>query len=73
MNLSDLKVGQSAVVKGFLCKDSMRIRLIEMGFTEGAKVKCTMVSPLGDPTAFFVCGAVIALRKNDAKNVICSA
>lgn len=72
MNLADLKVGQSATVQGFLHKDSMRIRLMEMGFTKGAKVKCIMVSPLGDPTAFLVCGAFVALRREDSKNVLCS-
>jgi len=48
----------------------MRQRLLDLGFVPGTKVLCTMKSPAGDPRAFAVRGAVIALRSKDADMVI---
>jgi len=36
---------------------------------EGTKIRCVLRSPLGDPAAYRIRGAVIAIRKEDAKNV----
>ena len=33
---------------------------------KGSVVKCIQKSPLGDPTAYGICGAVIALRSEEA-------
>ena len=35
----------------------------------GQRVKCVLDSPFEDPKGFFVRGAVIALRKNQAKEI----
>lgn len=45
-------------------------RLIELGFTEGSEVVPIHFSPSGDPTAYCIRGCVIALREEDAKNII---
>lgn len=50
-------------------KGAIRRRLMDIGFTEGAQVACLRRSPLGDPTAFTVKGAVIALRREDAAGI----
>ncbi len=73
MTLSKLKVGQSAVVKKISAESNMKIRLEEIGFFEGAKVNCITKSPLGDPTAFRVRGALIALRNKDADTIECES
>ena len=39
---------------------------MDLGFTEGAKVTVIRKSPIGDPTAYRIRGAVIALRKEEA-------
>ena len=44
-------------------------RLKDIGLTEGTRVDCLMRSPLGDPVAYLIRGAVIALRKEDSQNV----
>ena len=41
-------------------------RLRDLGFTAGTRVTCVCVSPLGDPVAYRVRGALIALRREDA-------
>ncbi len=68
--LSLLHPGECGVVQGLLCKSSIRGRLQDLGMIEGTKVRCLQKSPLGDPTAFSVRGAVIALRHEDASKIV---
>lgn len=65
--LCDLPVGQRASV----CRISPDIqkRLYDIGVTESAEISCVGVSPLGDPRAYLVRGAVIAIRKCDGRRV----
>ena len=68
--LSDMKIGETAVVERLLIHGSMRRRLLDLGLCEGSVVKCVGKSPLGDPSAYLICGAVIAIRAADARCVI---
>ena len=45
--------------------DDMRRRLQDIGLIEGTVVECVGKSPLGDPCAYVIRGAVIALRSED--------
>lgn len=69
-SLNDIARGESAVVKRLLTHGTMRRRLLDIGLSEGARVCCVGCSPLGDPRAYLICGAVIAIRKKDARNVL---
>ena len=53
---------------GFSAK--MRRRLQDMGFIPGTTVACLQRSPLGDPTAYRIREAVIALREEDARHIL---
>lgn len=64
--LCDISPGDIAVVSGMLARGSMRRRLRDIGLVEGAEVECLMRSSLGDPAAYLIKGAVIALRREDA-------
>lgn len=55
----------SAVKGDFKNKD----RLTELGFTKDAEVMALHKSPAGDPVAYYIKGAVMALRKEDADNI----
>lgn len=68
--LNELKVGQSATVKQLLSDSSMRRRLQDIGLIEGTKVECVQRSPAGDPIAFLIRGAIIALRNEDSSSVM---
>ena len=68
-NLSDISPGQTVVVESIGVKDSMRRRIMDIGLVPGTVVRCIGKSPLGDPSAFLVRGAVIALRADDSKNI----
>ena len=65
-SLSELKAGERAVVAAVPEGTGITRRLCDLGFTSGETVRCVGVSPLGDPKAFMVRGAVIALRSEDA-------
>lgn len=69
-NLSGLMPGQSAAVAGLEAEGPMRRRLQDMGLVRGTVVKCLGASPLGDPRAYLIRGAVIALRHQDAAGVL---
>lgn len=69
-SLKDLKQGQKAKVKSLLSTGSIRRRLQDIGLIEGTEVECLQKSPAGDPVAYLIRGAVIALRSEDASNVL---
>lgn len=66
--LSGLKPGGRTRVLGLspACRGPERRRLLDLGFVPGTLVEVDMVSPAGDPTAYRVRGAVVALRRDQA-------
>lgn len=69
-NLNDVKPGQTAKIKELLSTSSMKRRLLDIGLIENTKVECIGRSPGGDPSAFLIRGAVIAIRSEDCKNIL---
>ena len=69
MTLNQLPTGKSARVVCLSERCSIRDRLLDLGLIPGGDVIALMRSPLGDPTAYLICGAVIALRCEDASGV----
>lgn len=49
------------------CRGAERRRLLDLGFVPGSMVEVTLVSPAGDPTAYQVRGALVALRREQAR------
>ncbi len=68
--LCDLKNGETARVVSLLATGSMRRRMLDIGLIEGTEVECIQKSPLGDPVAYLIRGAVIALRNEDSANIL---
>lgn len=68
--LTDLKEGQRARVASLLSDGSMRRRLQDIGLIEGTQVECVQKSPAGDPAAYMIRGALIALRSEDSVKVL---
>ena len=60
--LTNLQCGQTARVGKLTLQGSMRRRLQDIGLIEGTQVECVQKSPAGDPVAYLIRGAVIALR-----------
>lgn len=68
--LSTLAPGQSARVTGLSAEGSMRRRFQDLGVIPGTLIECLARSPLGDPCAYLIRGAVIALRQADAGSIL---
>lgn len=66
--LSDLQPGQSARVQQISprCRGAERRRLMDLGLMPGTVVAAELRSPGGDPTAYRIRGALIALRHEQA-------
>lgn len=45
-------------------------RLSDLGLIEQTTIECIYTSPFKDPTAFFIRGTTIALRKKDCQKII---
>ncbi len=70
--LNKLPTRKVGTIKKLNVRNEIKKRLLELGFCENSKIKLLYKSPLGDPTAYLIKGSVIALRNDDAKNIIIS-
>lgn len=70
--LTSLKTGEMAIIKSLSADGGIRRRLRDLGMIEGTKVECVLKSPGGDPVAYNVRGAVIALRNEDSDSIMVS-
>ncbi|MCQ2440591.1 MAG: ferrous iron transport protein A [Clostridia bacterium] len=68
--LNDIKPGQFAHIKQLCTDENMHRRLLDIGLIENTKIKCIGKSPFGDPKAFLIRGAVIAIREEDCKDIM---
>jgi len=66
--LADLPLGEAAEVSAILsaCRGSQRRRLLDLGLLPGTKVTAELTSYSGNPIAYNIRGASIALRKDQA-------
>ena len=71
-NLTDLHEGDRAQVVSLLNESSIKRRLQDLGLVEGTRVNCIKKSPHGDMVAYGIRGAIIAIREEDAVNVLVS-
>ncbi|MDO5558603.1 MAG: FeoA family protein [Oscillospiraceae bacterium] len=69
-SLNDIRPGQKARIKNLLSTGSIRRRLLDIGLIENTEVECLGRSPGGDPSAYLIRGAVIAIRSEDCKNIL---
>jgi len=66
--LADLRKGETGRVTGLApaCRGAQRRRLLDLGLVPGTEVTAEMTSAMGDPVAYRVRGALIALRRHQA-------
>ena len=67
--LDKIPTGEFAVIVNVDTQISLKQRLYDIGLVPGTKIKVVHQSPAGNPRAYLVRGAVIALRNCDAKNI----
>ena len=73
MSLNDIRPGERAIVSALRSVGSMRRRLLDIGLVENTCVECVGRSPSGDPSAYLIRGAVIAIRAEDSSGIMVRA
>ena len=71
MRLSELKIGERAVIIEFESSD-LELKLMEMGCLPGEEIVVEQKAPLGDPISVRVAGYSLSLRKNEANQILVS-
>ena len=69
LTLSALPLGESGYVTNVAARPAMERRLTDLGLVPGTRVTCLARSPAGDPCAYLIRGALIALRRTDADGI----
>jgi ferrous iron transport protein A len=67
--LSELKVGESALLVALDLPESVQNHLMHMGFVPDAQVTALRRAPAGDPTVYALDGIEIGLRVETAKSI----
>lgn len=70
LSLIDIPVGGSARVVNILTIDANRRRLLDLGLVPGSMIEVIRRSPAGNPTAYLIKGTLIALRNDDARQIL---
>lgn len=68
--LCELEPGQEARVKKLRLSGGILRRLSDLGAIEGTNIRCVAKSPAGDPKAFLIRGAVVAIRKEHSSRIL---
>ena len=69
MNLKELKIGQSAVIKTVGGEGALRQHFLDMGVIPGTEVTVIKYAPLGDPVELQIHGYELTLRLADAEKI----
>ncbi len=70
ITLSRLPLGKTATVKSLTSDGITRRRMLDLGLIPDTIVEAIQKSPSGDPTAYFIRGAVIALRSEESNKIL---
>lgn len=69
LSLAELPLGYAGEVVTLEVSGPTRRRLLDLGLIPGTRVAVVRRSPAGDPTAFNIRGALIALRAEDGRRI----
>jgi ferrous iron transport protein A len=69
LTLDQLPLGEAAVVTHLRAADTNRRRLMDLGILPGTRLVAELKSPLGDPIAYRVRDTLIALRRDQARQI----
>ncbi|WP_432662501.1 FeoA family protein [Wukongibacter baidiensis] len=70
MLLSNIEAGSRVKVVSLQSTGLSRRRMMDLGLIPDAEIEVLRHSPLGDPTAYGIRGAQIALRSEEAKQIV---
>ena len=67
--LNELKAGEKCIVEKVETSSDIKRRLMDLGVVKNAEIECALISPGGDPKAFYIKGALVALRNDDSSKI----
>ena len=67
--LSELNIGDRAVVRDVNAKGEIKRRLLDMGLCRGVEFTVIRIAPLGDPIVIKIKGFDLSLRLEEAASV----
>lgn len=73
ISLNNLPIGKTGYVNSLISDGNERRRMLDLGVVPNTKIEALYKSPSGDPIAYFIRGAVIALRNEDAQKIYISS
>jgi ferrous iron transport protein A len=71
--LSKLPLGKICRVKKLNTQGLIRRRMLDLGLIDDTVIESLQISPSGDPVAYLIRGAVIALRSDVASTIMVEA
>ncbi len=69
IHMDEMNPGETAEVTAVIAERNIKRRFFDLGLIPGRNVECVGISPGGDPAAYLICGALIALRARDISNI----
>ena len=73
LSLENTKVGQKVRVKKVISNSSIKRRLLDIGLTPGTIIERVLENFSGTLVAYMIRGALIAIRNEDASEIIVEA
>lgn len=70
MTLLDLQTGVTARIIKVGGQGAIRQRLLDMGVIKGTVFSVERYAPMGDPVEISIKGYLLAIRKDEARNII---
>lgn len=70
IDLTQVPLNNQVEVEMLISTGDIKQRLLDLGLVKGTKIEPVLISPSGDPRAFLVRDTIIAIRKEDARNII---
>lgn len=67
--MNELEINEEAVIRNIPKSNALRDRFFDLGLIKNTAVKCVAISPFGDPKAYRIRDAVIAVRRDDCCDI----
>lgn len=72
ISLNQLPIGKKANVTTLTSDGTTRRRMLDLGIIDGTEIEPLYKSPSGNPVAYLIRGAVIALRSDVSEKIMVS-
>lgn len=73
LSLENTRIGQKVRVKKVISNSSIKRRLLDIGLTPGTIIERVLENFSGNLVAYMIRGALIAIRNEDASEIIVEA